>query len=42
MERIASITRSTNETQISMTLNLDGSGRGNIRGGYPPPNPPLP
>ena len=27
MERIASITRDTNETQISMSLNLDGSGR---------------
>lgn len=28
MERIAFITRDTNETQISMSLNLDGSGRG--------------
>ena len=33
MERIASITRDTNETQISMSLNLDGSGRGNINTG---------
>ena len=33
MERIASITRDTNETQISMSLNLDGSGRGNISTG---------
>ena len=33
MERIASITRNTNETQISMSLNLDGSGRGNISTG---------
>ena len=33
MERTASITRDTNETHISMTLNLDGSGRGNISTG---------
>ena len=33
MERIASITRDTNETQISMSLILDGSGRGNINTG---------
>ena len=33
MERTASITRDTSETHISMTLNLDGSGRGNISTG---------
>ena len=27
MERIAQITRNTNETKINMTLNLDGSGK---------------
>ena len=30
MERIAQITRNTNETKINMTLNLDGSGKANI------------
>ena len=33
MERIAQITRNTNETQIKMTLNLDGSGKANIHTG---------
>ena len=33
MERKAHITRNTSETQISLTLNLDGSGRGDIRTG---------
>ena len=32
-ERIASITRNTNETKITMTLNLDGSGKGDIHTG---------
>ena len=30
MERIAEIVRNTNETKIRMTLNLDGSGKGDI------------
>ena len=33
MERIAQITRNTNETKINMTLNLDGSGKANIHTG---------
>ena len=33
MERIAQITRNTNETQIKMTLNLDGSGKAYIHTG---------
>ena len=33
MERKAHITRNTSETQISLTLNLDCSGRGDIRTG---------
>lgn len=33
MERKAHIIRNTSETQISLTLNLDGSGRGDIRTG---------
>ncbi len=33
MERIAAITRNTSETKISMTLNLDGSGRADIHTG---------
>ena len=33
MERKAHITRNTSETQISLTLNLDGSGKGDIRTG---------
>ena len=31
--RMSSITRNTNETQIKLTLNLDGSGNGDIRTG---------
>lgn len=33
MERIAEITRNTNETKIHMTLNLDGCGKGEIHTG---------
>ena len=33
MERIAQITRNTNETKINMTLNRDGSGKANIHTG---------
>lgn len=33
MERIAEITRITNETNITMTLNLDGTGTGDIHTG---------
>lgn len=33
MDRIAEITRNTNETKIHMTLNLDGSGKGEIHTG---------
>ena len=33
MERKAHITRNTSETQISLILNLDGSGKGDIRTG---------
>lgn len=33
MDRIAEITRNTNETKIHMTLNLDGSGRADVHTG---------
>ena len=33
MERIAVMTRNTNETKISMTLNLDGRGKADIHTG---------
>lgn len=33
MDRIAEITRNTNETKIHMTLNLDGSGKGDANTG---------
>lgn len=33
MERIASLSRITKETDIAITLNLDGSGKGDISTG---------
>ncbi|MBO7108291.1 MAG: imidazoleglycerol-phosphate dehydratase, partial [Verrucomicrobia bacterium] len=35
MERKAKIIRKTKETSISLTLNVDGSGKGNIKTGVP-------
>jgi imidazoleglycerol-phosphate dehydratase len=35
MARQAQVTRNTNETQISVTLNLDGAGRGSFATGVP-------
>ena len=35
MERKAKIIRKTKETSISLTLNIDGSGKGNIKTGVP-------
>ena len=34
-KRISEITRNTNETQIMVSLNLDGSGEGQISTGVP-------
>jgi imidazoleglycerol-phosphate dehydratase len=35
MERIASIERNTNETQIQLTLDVDGNGQSNLETGVP-------
>lgn len=35
LERCASVTRNTNETQITVEVNLDGSGQGNFSTGVP-------
>jgi imidazoleglycerol-phosphate dehydratase len=35
IQRIAAVTRNTNETKISVTINLDGTGRQNLKSGVP-------